>query len=109
MVPKKLKKSAIMEEPLLTSDIYSDTGSKLTDNPKSWLEIYKILEGEAQQEEEDDGAMGEYIPENRLKDLATSKIHKAGARPRLLPYTDMIQWALEHVDTSKRVIFNHQC
>jgi hypothetical protein len=35
-------------------------------------------------------------------------MHKIAARPRLLPYYDMVRWALDHVDILTRTIFNEQ-
>jgi hypothetical protein len=35
-------------------------------------------------------------------------MHKITTRPSLLPYNDMIKWALDHVDIPTRTIFNSQ-
>ena len=35
-------------------------------------------------------------------------MHKIFARPRIIPYNDMINWALEHVEIQTRSIINHQ-
>ena len=35
-------------------------------------------------------------------------MHKIETRPQLLPYYDMIGWALDHVDIPTRTIFNSQ-
>jgi hypothetical protein len=35
-------------------------------------------------------------------------MHKAAARPCLLPYYDMVRWALDHVDIPTRTIINEQ-
>ena len=35
---------------------------------------------------------------NKLRLVAQSELHKIVARPRFIPYNDMINWALEHVD-----------
>jgi hypothetical protein len=35
-------------------------------------------------------------------------MHKVEARPRLLPYYDMIRWALDHVDIPTRTIISEQ-
>ena len=37
-----------------------------------------------------------------------SIMHKVVARPRLLPYYDMVRWALDHVDIPTRTIMNEQ-
>jgi hypothetical protein len=53
--------------------------------------------------------------ENKKDDLITkykiviqAQIHKVAASPCLLPYYDMIQWALDHVDLPTRTIINEQ-
>jgi hypothetical protein len=40
--------------------------------------------------------------------VANSELHKVAARPKLFPYTDMIRWALDHVNIPTRTIYNHQ-
>jgi hypothetical protein len=53
--------------------------------------------------------------DNEKDDLATkykiiiqAEMHKIVARPGLLPYYDMIRWALDHVDILTRTIINEQ-
>jgi hypothetical protein len=38
--------------------------------------------------------------------IAQAELHKVETKPRLLPYTNMIGWALDHVDIQTRTIFN---
>jgi hypothetical protein len=44
---------------------------------------------------------------NKLKEVAKSELHKVAARKKLLPYMDMIPWALDHVDIPNITIYNH--
>ena len=44
----------------------------------------------------------------KLRYIAQSELHKIAMRPRLMPYNDMIGWALENVDISTRSICNSQ-
>jgi hypothetical protein len=53
--------------------------------------------------------------DNEKDDLATkynifvqSEMQKVEARPRLIPYYDMIRWALEHVDIPTRTLINEK-
>jgi hypothetical protein len=53
--------------------------------------------------------------ENEKDDLITKynivvqdQMHKVVARPRLLPYYDMVQWVLDHVDIPTRTIINEK-
>jgi hypothetical protein len=45
---------------------------------------------------------------NKLREVAKSELHKVAAWPKLFPYTDMIRWALDHVDILTRTIYSHQ-
>ena len=38
--------------------------------------------------------------EATLKELACSFLHRIAARPRILPYTDMVRWVLDSTDIS---------
>jgi hypothetical protein len=40
--------------------------------------------------------------------VAKSELHKVVAQPKLMSYTNMISWALEHVDIPTRTIYSHQ-
>jgi hypothetical protein len=78
------------------------------DTIKSWKQVYDILEHEIincpdNSTEEDDESFSA-----KLRLVAQSELHKIVARPKILPYNDMISWALEHVDIQTRSIINHQ-
>jgi hypothetical protein len=44
----------------------------------------------------------------KYKIVIQSGMHKVAARPRFLPYYDMIRWELDHVDIPTRTIINEQ-
>ena len=44
----------------------------------------------------------------RYKIIMQAEMHKIAARPRLLPYYDMIRWVLDHVDIPTRNIISKQ-
>jgi hypothetical protein len=44
----------------------------------------------------------------KYKTIVESDMHKVAIRSILLPYKEMIQWALDHVDILTRTIFNSQ-
>jgi hypothetical protein len=53
--------------------------------------------------------------DNKKDDLSTTykivvqtEMHKVAARPRLLPYYDMIRWALDHGDIPTRIIVSEK-
>ena len=81
-------------------DIISDTTPHAIDSIKSWREIYELLDYEIKNSPVDF--------ENHLWDIAESELHNITARPRLMAYNDMINWALEKVDIPTRRILNDQ-
>ena len=44
----------------------------------------------------------------KYKIVIQVEMHKVAARPRILPYYDMIRWALDHVDIPTRTIISEQ-
>ena len=53
--------------------------------------------------------LGDTVTENhvnKLRDIAASELHKISTWPRLMPYNDMIGWALENIDVVTRTIYN---
>jgi hypothetical protein len=60
--------------------------------------VYDILEHEIllcpdDSTEEDDETFSA-----KLRLVAQSELHRIVARPKIMPYNDMISWALDHVD-----------
>jgi hypothetical protein len=43
---------------------------------------------------------------NKYKIVIQAEMHKIAARPRLLPYYNMIRWVLDHVDILTRTIIS---
>jgi hypothetical protein len=93
---KKQESSAEDSNPNM--DILSDTTARITDAIKSWKQVYDILEHEIllcpdDSTEEDDETFSA-----KLRLVAQSELHRIVARPKIMPYNDMISWALDHVD-----------
>jgi hypothetical protein len=44
----------------------------------------------------------------KYKIVVQAEMHKVAARPHILPYYDMIRWALDHVDIPTKTIINEQ-
>jgi hypothetical protein len=70
--------------------------------------VFDILEHEIINCLEDSGDEVTETHATKIRDIAQSEIHKIVARLRLMPYNDMIGWALENVDISTRSIYNSQ-
>jgi hypothetical protein len=92
----------------LNADVLSDTSPRAIDTMKSWTQVFDILEHELINCPEDSGDEVSETHATKLRDIAQSELHKIVARLRLMPYNDMIGWALENVDIQTRSIYNSQ-
>ena len=96
MASRKEGKSTEDSNP--NTDILSDTTAQITNTIKTWKQVYNILEQKIllcpddSTEEEDESFS------TKLRLVAQSELHKVVARPRIMPYNDMISWALDHID-----------
>jgi hypothetical protein len=98
MGPKKSEDTTEISSP--EGDVISDTTPHAIDSIKSWRQIYENLDCEMKNSPSDS--------ENHLRDIAESELHKIATRPRLMPYNDMVSWALDKVDILTRSILNDQ-
>ena len=96
-----------MEEPNPNLDIFSDTTARLTDNIKSWKQVYEILEDEKSLPFDESSEGENESTVNNLREVAKSELFKVATQPILFPYIDMIRWALDHVDILTRTIYRH--
>jgi hypothetical protein len=108
MVPRKpgKKQDASRDDSKPKTYILSDTTSRITNTIKSSKHVYDILEHEIflclyDSEEEEDEKFS-----TKLSLVDQSKLHMIVARPKIIPYNDMISWALEHVDIQTRRIIS---
>jgi hypothetical protein len=86
MAPRKAtrKQDPFVEEPNPNSDIFSDTTARLTDNIKSWKQVYEILEDENSLPSDESSEGEDESTVNKLREVAKSELHKVAARPKLL-------------------------
>jgi hypothetical protein len=84
-----------------------DTTPRATDTVKSWTQVFDILEREIINCLEDSVEEEGDTYAAKIRHISQSELHKIAIRPRLMPYNDMIIWALEHVDIQIRSIINH--
>jgi hypothetical protein len=90
------------------ADVLSDTTLQVTDTIKTWKQVFEILEREIINYPEDSTEEDDDSYAANIRHIAQSELHNIVARPRIMPYKDMISWALEHVDIQTRSIINHQ-
>lgn len=72
------------------TDVLSDTSPRAIDTVKSWTQVFDILEHELINCPNDSSDEVTETHETKLRDIAQSGLHKVAARPRLMPYNDMI-------------------
>ena len=102
-VPKKSEEAS--ESSNLDGDAISDTTPHVVDSVKSWRQIFETLDYEIQNCPDD---FGNERTENKLRDIVESELHKIATWPRLMPYNDMISWALEKTGIHTRSILNNR-
>ena len=85
------------------ASLYVDTACNKDVGISTWEGMYNLLE------EENPVVMkvaatadSSNASEATLKELACSLLHRIAARPRILPYTDMVKWVLDNTDISDR-------
>ena len=88
------------------SNNVSDTSPWSIDSVRTWSYVSEVLQSKLVNYSDDSN-------DNEKDDLATkykivvqSEMHKISSRPQLLPYYDMILWALDHVDILTRTIIS---
>jgi hypothetical protein len=72
----------------------------------NWSYVSDILQAELvdYSDNSDDNERDDLI--TKYKIVVQSGMHRVAARPRLLPYYDMVRWALDHVNIPTRTIMN---
>jgi len=110
MAPRKtLKKSDEVGEGSNTNpDVLSDTTPHVVDSVRSWMQIFEILEREAMNFPNDFEDEKSDKTRTKIRFIAKAELHKVVARLKLMPYNDMINWALMNTDVQTRSIINHQ-
>ena len=69
----------------------------------SWQSIYNLVEAEEPEVVSVQATAGSNRKsEATLKDLADSYLHQIGAREQILPYTNVVRWAVEEIPITNR-------
>jgi hypothetical protein len=90
-------------------DNVADTSPRTDGSVSTWSSITNILQSELVNCSDSDDYNYDIVKDDmntRYKTIVQSKMHLVATRPRLLPYFDMIRWALDHVDLPSRTILN---
>ena len=89
------------------SSLFSDTVCNKHCGSSSWEEMYKIFEDEGPRVIDKFSATGtDSISDATLFYVACSHIHRIAARPKIIPYTDMVKWAIDHLNIEDRIFKN---
>jgi hypothetical protein len=107
MAPRKTPQ-ATGESSGQNTDIISDTSIRSISTVKTWTHLFKTIQYEVVNCPDDSSDNKKDNLSPKYKIIAQEELHKVATRPRFLPYTDMIGWALNHVDIPTRTIFNSQ-
>jgi hypothetical protein len=108
MAPRKATKANV-EVAAQGSDNVSDTSPRTGGSVPNWSFISDILQSELVNYSDSDDNDNEKDDLNtKYKIVVQSGMHRIATRPRLLPYYDMIRWALDHVDLPTRTIISDQ-
>jgi hypothetical protein len=100
MAPRKMTKNldATGEDSNPNVNVLSDTTPREMDTVKTWMQVFDIMEREIINCLEDSVEEEDETYTAKLKHISHLELHKIASHPRLMPYNNMISWALEHVD-----------
>jgi hypothetical protein len=107
MAPRKASKANV-EVSGQGSDNVSDTSFRSIKSVPNWSYVSDILQAELVDYSNDFSDNEKDDITTKYKIVVQSGMHRVAARPQLLPYYDMVRWALDHVDISTRTIMNEQ-
>jgi hypothetical protein len=108
MAPRRGAKENV-ESTAQGSDDVSDTSPRSDGSVSTWSYITSILQSEAVICSDSDDYNYDIEKDDlntKYKAVVQSRMHLIAARPRLLPYFDMIRWALDHINLPSRTIVN---
>jgi hypothetical protein len=110
MAPRRAAKETI-EVAAQGLDNVSDTSPRTSGSVSTWSSISNILQSQLVKCSDSDDYNLDVVKDDmntKYKTIVQSGMHLVATRPRLLPYYDMIRWALDHVDLPTRTIVNDQ-
>jgi len=98
---KKSKASSSEEKEM--APLYTNTTCNRDVGIATWESMYNLLEEENPRVMEVTATTGSHSSsEATITELACSFLHRIAARPKILPYMDMVKWILDSVDVINR-------
>jgi len=110
MTPRTTAKASV-EVAAQGPDNVSDTSPRTGGSVPTWSFISDILQSELVNYSDSDDDDNDIVKDDlntKYKTIVQSGMHLVATRPRLLPYYDMIRWALDHIDLPSRTIVSDQ-
>ena len=89
-----------------SSEVISDTSPRSINIVKTWTHVFNTIQYEVVNCPDDSSDNENANLSTKYKIIAQAELHKIATRSMLLPYTDMIRWALDNVDIPTQTIFN---
>lgn len=97
------KRKSLSSEEEKVAPLYTDTACNKDVRITTWEGMYNMLEEENPRVMEVTTVVGsQSSSEASLTELACSFLHRIGARPKILPCTDMVKWILDSVEIKNR-------
>jgi hypothetical protein len=107
MAPQKTSKASV-EVSGKGLDNVADTSSQSIDSVPNWPFVSDVLRDELVDYSDDSSDNKKDDITTKYKIVIQFGMHKVAAKPRLIPYYDIVRWALDHVDIPTRTIMNEQ-
>ena len=99
----RAQSSEVRENTKEMAPLYTDTTCNKDAGISTWEGMYRLLEEEEPRIMKVTAVAGApRSSEASLEDLACSFLHRIAARPKILPYTDMVKWILDDAELNNR-------
>ena len=90
------KDKALSSEDKEMTPLYTDTSCNKDAGITTWEGMYNLLEEENPRVMEISATASSHgSSDASITELSCSFLHRIAARPRIIPYTDMIKWVLD--------------
>jgi len=90
------KGKALSSEEKEMAPLYTDTACNRDTGIATWESMYSLLEEENPRVMEVTATVGSRVSSKAsITEIACSFLHRILARPKILPYTDMVKWILD--------------
>jgi hypothetical protein len=86
----------------------TNTSLQSIDSVPNWSFVLDVLQAELVDYSDDSSDNEKDDITTKYKIVIQSGMHRVASGPRLLPYYDMVRWALDHVDIPTKTIMNEQ-